>query len=189
MGLLQRKTLVEQLSHKSGRWHVSDQKGDVTWVSNNEEHDRQIIGVRSSDSMDVIRFSANFPMRFNLERSPSGVFARLLLRNAFLRWSSWTLEIAESCEAAAYLHACMPKSVVDATLFDGICQEMRKEIGSFRKELYDKFRYDLGQPPARGPAPADPDIRFVEPAPPALGSVSYQIRARVAGTPKQLPKG
>jgi len=145
-----------------------------------------VIGVRESDKLEFVKFSGSLRMRFSLERPPSGLFARLLMRNSFLQYPAWAVEIRESCEAMPYLFASVHRLLMDAKLFHTICDQIHHELDLMDKELHDKFRYDVERPVATGHAASDPDIRFIEPAP---TSVSNQIRARVMGAPKQLPSG
>jgi hypothetical protein len=188
MHLFPRRDLVKQLCRTSGRWLIADREGDHYWIATNDGRARRLIDVRSSDKYAFIKFNAVFPVRFSLERTPSGLFARLLLRSNALVYSSWLVSIWDSCEATTYLHAIMPTSAMDARLFDAICTEMDGEIRGFHTELNDKFSYGIGRPAAGhgGYSQDVPDIRFVEPAP---ENISQQIRARVINGPKHLPNG
>jgi hypothetical protein len=43
-----------------------------------------------------------------------------------------------------YLSASVPRTALDAWLFQEVCTEIASEIRDFHKELHDKLYYDLG---------------------------------------------
>ena len=91
-----------------------------------------------------VLFQSWLPIRFSLERPPAGLFARVLLRGHPLNWSAWQMSIGGSCEACLYVSASVPRTALDARLFQEVCTEIANEIRGFHQELHDKFAYDLG---------------------------------------------
>jgi hypothetical protein len=45
---------------------------------------------------------------------------------------------------AGYLSASVPRTALDAWLFQEVCTEIASEIRDFHQELHDKVYYDLG---------------------------------------------
>lgn len=169
-----RETLIERLCRQSGgQWRIHRRDFDEYGVRNPANSRCELILIRHREGLDSVIFQSIFPMRFSLETPPAGLFARLLMRNFDCLYAYWTLTIGQSCEACPYLVARVPTASLDGRLFDQVCREIMNELLAFRQELYDKFRYDLGdrQWPAADTAVqkgslangADPGIRFLGP--------------------------
>jgi hypothetical protein len=135
--------LIQQLCRKTG-WGLLGQEAGRYQVRSRGTHSPVSIEVCYSERQVNVLFQAWFPIRFSLEKRPSGLFARVLLRNHPLHWSSWQMSIGGSCEACLYLIASVPRTALDAGLFQEVCTEIANELRDFHQELHDKFLYDLG---------------------------------------------
>ena len=136
--------LVERLCEESGKWLIASRLGDRYSVVNADRMTQRFIDVRTCEEMAFVKFTAEFPVRFSLDREPRGLFARVLMRCIPLHFANWRLDIGESCEAVLYLFASQPRAAMDARLFNAICQEMVQELRDFHTELVEKFRYGGG---------------------------------------------
>jgi hypothetical protein len=147
--------LIEGLCHESG-WVLTGREVDRYQVRSGDHRSNVYIELRHSDSYRNIVLQSWFPIRFSLEKPPSGLFARVLLRSSSLTWSSWSLNIGPNCDAALVVGASLPVAGMNAALFCNVCEEMAGEIRGFRQELYEKFAYDLGdgRMPMMAPGPA-----------------------------------
>lgn len=181
MKLRRQEELIPKLCRESGRWLVSGRDGgDCYQVRTAGSDTIRYIDVRHQDDVRSVKFSATFPVRFPLENTPSGLFARLLLRSVSLHHSHWLIEIWESCEALPYLVARQPAAVMTPALFNAICREMVDELLGFQQELRDKFQGDFvrrhgGMGSA---APSGPEVRLAEPvALPTAAEAMQQIRS------------
>lgn len=135
---------IERLCYESG-WLLVSQENDVCVVRSGDHTSQVRVQVRWSPRFLNVVFWARFPVRFSLEREAPGLNARLLMRNRDLHWSSWTMELGESCEACPYVTASVPPEGLSAELFGHVCQEIVGEINAFHAELHSKFAYGLGQ--------------------------------------------
>jgi hypothetical protein len=135
--------VIERLCRETGWGFIGQEAG---------RHQVQSRGTRSPVAIDVcygerqvnVLFQSWFPIRFSLEKPPAGLFARVLLRSHALNWSAWQMSIGGSCEACLYLSASVPRTALDACLFQAVCTEIAEELRQFHVELHDKFAYDLG---------------------------------------------
>lgn len=107
---------------------------------------------------------AALPLRFPLDKTPSGLFARMLLRNVGLKFCHWNFDRRGGFEASAYLHAQWPTAGMTPEFFGSLCRGMAEEVSGFHQELRDKFLGD-GSPTVRPAAagPDTPDICFLGP--------------------------
>jgi hypothetical protein len=138
VGFLKRETLVEQRARQGG-WHLLRRTGDNYLLRFADDDVTRLVAVKHGDGSHFVRFSAKFPILFSLDRTPHGLFGRLLLRNGDLELSTWHMDIAEHCEAQIYLCSQWPVEVVTSAFFDAVCHELVGEIRSFHQELRDKF--------------------------------------------------
>jgi hypothetical protein len=179
MKLFRRDDLVTRLCRESGRWFITGREGDSYDLRSNDAAAIRFLSVRHRPDVDYVMFNAALPLRFPLDRTPSGLFARMLLRNVGLKYCHWNMDLRGSLEAVAYLHAQWPILGMTAGFFDSLCREMTEEIRGFHQELRDKFQGDMTRPAAStpGPAAAGPDVRFVEPVQQSrtAGSVHEQL--------------
>ena len=167
--LFKRKTLVEQLAKQAG-WPISSHCGGHYTVLSADQGPARQVNVRYMESTGFLRFYADFPIRFSTERTPDGLYARVLLRSSSLGKCHWLLDIDYSCEAQPYLFAQWPAAVVTPKFFNAVCQEMVNELRAFHQELRDKFAYSVGSgamPPVKPQAwlsapPPGKGIRFME---------------------------
>lgn len=153
---------IPVLCRRSG-WMVVQRQADRYWVRSCTDSAGATLRLSNGSGRHYICFHGDFPVRFSLERPPSGLFARLLMRNLDLLVSGWCLNIHASCEAQLYLMAQLPVAGMTPELFGTVCQEIAGELDGFHQELREKFKYGLGgiAPPA-APAAAADDIRFIE---------------------------
>lgn len=181
MAIRRKQELIPELCRASGWPLVAQECGRYT-VASNDTRGRRYIVVKSREPVSNVVFTATFPIRFSLEKTPQGLFARLLLRSVSLRYCAWVMDIMDSCEGQPYLAASVPAAALDARLFGDICREMVAELHSFHQELRDKFQGDMarcpmgqGGParPARGYTVPDPGIHDIEPV---QVSVTERIR-------------
>jgi hypothetical protein len=136
------KTQIERLCDKSRKWMVlSYDKLDHYRLRTTSSRTVYEICVRHHPQRQSTRFQCWLPIRFSLENPPSGLFGRLLLRSWELAWSSWNINILQSCEASACVTCLVPRAALDIGLFDDICTEQSEEVAAFHKELRDKFNY------------------------------------------------
>ena len=158
-----REDFITRLCRETG-WLVLGQEGDLYTVRSSGPQGVRHLGVRHRHGGGWIKFTAEFPIRFPLDRTPSGIFARLLLRGHALKYSHWRMELWGDFEALPFLLAQWPDSVMTASFFDATCREMDGEIHGFHQELRDKFQGNMTRP--AGPAsagPETPDIRYLGP--------------------------
>lgn len=170
MGFFQREPLIPRLCRESGRWLMFARQGDRYWVQATDQKSIVDICVRDTGSTPSVLFQTWFPVRFSLEKPPSGLFARLLERNLDLHFTAWGMAIGNSCEACLTVAGRAPRAVLGAALFDVVCGEIRDEINGFQGELHEKFRYSMGTPVANPVVSArvvsDPGIRYLDGAAP-----------------------
>jgi hypothetical protein len=162
MNLFERRPLIEQIVAKSPAWQILRRDGDMHRITSADSGSLTPIVVRAPKQRPFVVFNAFLPIRFSLERTPQGLFARLLFRSNALGLSSWNMDIAESCEALPYLFAQVPRDSLTPFLFDLICREMTEEIRSFRQELRDRFSYGIG-PVGGGVHQPSAEVQYIEP--------------------------
>jgi hypothetical protein len=171
--MLRRKTEIERLCRRSGKWAVIefDRVDRYQVRTTTARHLCEVTVRHVSGKRACTRFQCWLPVQFSLQNPPSGLFGRLLMRSWDLRWSAWHINIADSCEASACLSVLIPNAALDARLFDDICREMTEEVLSFHRELRDKFNYHVAAASVRQPGTAGvpmirpggstPDIRYL----------------------------
>ncbi len=135
--------VIESLCRKIG-WVVTRREADIYQVRSGDHQTNVYIEVRYNERSPNVVFQSFFPIRFSLENPPAGLFGRVLLRSASLTWTSWALNIGETCDAQLCVNAGLPTTALDAGLFGKVCEEIAAEIRGMRQELHDKFSYDLG---------------------------------------------
>lgn len=135
---------IERLCHESG-WLLVSRENDIYTVRSGDHTVQQNVYVRWNPRLRNVLFQGFFPVRFSLEREAPGLNARLLMRNRDLCWSSWAMDIGQSCEACLHVAASLPPENLDARLFGRVCQEIVGEINAFHAELRSKFQYSVGQ--------------------------------------------
>jgi hypothetical protein len=112
-----RREMIPRLCEESGRWVViSSEAGDYR-VRNADGRATVYINVYQRPGTCDTLFQANFPIRFSLEREPAGLFARVLMRNFSLKFSSWMMYIGESCEACLILAGRVPTVALEVAWF------------------------------------------------------------------------
>lgn len=189
--------LIPRLCHESGRWLMVRREGDRYIVQARDHRAVHEISVRDNGNTYTVLFQGWFPVRFSLDNPPSGLFARLLLRNMELHFSAWAIAIGGSCEACPTVAALVPRRSLDAALFNTVCHEIRDELIAFHNELHAKFRYDA---PPYSPAPpvgggggsGQAEVRFIEPEPstalPAAAEAWRMIQGHAGSVRYRLPK-
>ncbi len=158
-----REDFITRLCRETG-WLMIGREGDLYAVRSAGSGGVRLIDVRHTQGGGWVKFTAQFPVRFPLDRTPSGLFARLLLRSRALKHSHWLMDLWGGLEALPYLYGQWPESVMTASFFDATCREIDGEIRGFHQELRDKFQGDMTRP--AGPASAGPDtpeIRYLGP--------------------------
>lgn len=143
MSLFRRKDLIESLCQHNG-FVLTERDAERYLIRLGGPRPRQFITVQYREDFSSVVFQGWFSVRFSLERESQGLFARVLMRNFELRWPSWAMSIGESCEACLCLVARIPAASINGPLFGQVCREMIEELDAFRKELANKFRYDIG---------------------------------------------
>jgi hypothetical protein len=165
------EALIPRLCRESGRWLVIGQQADLYRVRANDHKPIVEIDIRCPGGGPAVLFQAWFPVRFRLDNPPSGLFARLLLRNIDRGFAKWSMVIGQSCEACLTISGLVPLRALVASLLDCVCGEIRDEILGFQAELHEKFSYFVPPPaqgtPAYGTAGAVTEIEYAEPAMPA----------------------
>ena len=156
-----REDLITRLCRKTG-WLLLGRQEDLYTVRSPGPAGVQLIAIRHRHRGRV-KFTAGFPVRFPLDRTPPGLFARLLLRSRDLKHSHWLMDLWGGLEALPYLHGRWPESIVTAAFFDAVCRELDAEIRGFHQELRDRFRGDMTPPAGPHSGPCDPGIRYIEP--------------------------
>lgn len=150
--MLRRRDPIDRLCRKSGNWVMTEVEANYRhWVTHRRDRADYPVMVLHGSHHTSTRFQCWLPVRFPLANPPSGLFGRLMLRSWDLNWSSWVLNIGESCEAKACVTALVPNRALDTNLFNIICQEQVEEVSGMHKELRDKFQYSgqfRGGPPA-----------------------------------------
>lgn len=144
--LFRRKDRITRLCRQTGKFVVADyEKPASYWVRSTGAYGTMYRTVVVDDGKPTrTRFQTFLPVGFPLDRPPSGLFARLLMRSWDLRWSAWVVNILDSCEARACVTVLVPSVALDAGLFTEICHEQIQEVAAFHKELRDKFNYAAG---------------------------------------------
>jgi hypothetical protein len=201
-----RKDLVKTFCRKNGNWLIIGREGDRYELCSNDHRAVRYLTVRHQPKIHYIKFSSALPLQFPLDRTPSGLFARMLLRNLELHYCHWNMDLGGSYEARPFLCAQWPVLGMTKTFFESVCREMTEESHGFLQELRDKFQ-GAGTPAggyqgaAAPQAPdvryrePDPDIRFADPGPvirhtgPVPQSVSHEIRARMLEDRTRRPHG
>jgi hypothetical protein len=135
--------LVSRLCRDTG-FVLTGREADRYQVRSGDHSPPVYIELRYSERRPNVIFQAWFPVRFSLEKPPTGLFGRVLLRNTSMTWAAWGMSIGQSCEACLYVTAASPRRAMDSRVFNAICQEMTGEIRAFHEELHSKFAYDLG---------------------------------------------
>ena len=161
MRVFGREDFVTRMCRLSGRWTITGREGDGYDLRSNDARAVRYLSARHRPGVDYVMFHAALPLRFPLDRTPSGLFARLLLRNAGLQFCHWNLDLRGGFEASAYLHAQWPVPGMTPEFFDSLCRELTEEVRGFHQELRDKFLGD-GSPSVRL-ATGGPDVRHVGP--------------------------
>jgi hypothetical protein len=137
------RSLIERLCQETG-WGLLGQEAGRYQVRSRDTDSPVAIEVCYGERQVNVLFQSWLPIRFSLERPPAGLFARVMLRGHTLNWSGWQMSIGGSCEACLYLSASVPRTALDAGLFQEVCTEIADELRDFHLELHDKFAYDLG---------------------------------------------
>jgi hypothetical protein len=138
------ESLIEWSARLSG-WAMYSHRGDFYTIQSRDcPGDAKFVTVNYRDGDGYVKFSSIFPLRFSLERTPQGLFARLMLRTVSLHWAAWAMDIQQACEAQPYLVGIWPTETMTPRLFNMICLEMVGEIRSMQQELRDKFSYGVG---------------------------------------------
>ena len=148
----------------TGQWIVVGREGDSYELRSDDRRTVRTLSVRHRPDADYLMFQAALPLRFPLDRTPSGLFARMLLRNVGLKYSHWNLDLRGSFEASAYLSAQWPKPGMTPGFFASLCREMVDEAAGLHQELRDSFRGERSA--AARPVGAVPDsdgIHFLGP--------------------------
>jgi hypothetical protein len=135
--------LIERLCRQTG-WVLTGREADRYQVRSGDHRPPIYIELRYSERAPNIVLQSFFPIRFSMEKPPSGLFARVLMRGTALSWASWGLSIGPNCDAALVVSAGLPRAGLSAALFRDVCEEIAGEIRGFRQELHDKFAWDLG---------------------------------------------
>jgi hypothetical protein len=147
--------LIERLCDETG-WVLAGREADLYRVRSGDHRAPVYIDIRYSEQYCNAVFQSWFPVKFSLEQPPAGLFGRVLLRSIYLRWASWEMSAGRSCEACLVLSACLPVAGMHADLFRPVCEEIATEIRRLRRELHDKFAYDLGEDPTPMTAAGEP---------------------------------
>jgi hypothetical protein len=138
------ESLIEWSARLTG-WAIYSRKGDFyTIQSRDVPGAERLVVVNYRDGDSSVKFICHFPVRFPLDRTPQGLFARLLMRSVTLCWSAWAMDIHQSCEGQPYLVGIWPVEAMTPRTFNTICLEMVREVRSFHQELRDKFSYGVG---------------------------------------------
>lgn len=176
-----REDLIERLCRESGVWAVSHTEPGRYVVIANDHTRRRDVHIRWRPTAYSVQFQCWLELTFPLDRTPSGLFARVLMRNFETSWGAWFVSLGRSMEAHLCCAAGVPVSAVDVGLFDHVCRELTNEVNGFSRELADKFAYDPGQPiRSAGPPPAagpDDGIRWID-SPPGETSRPYRLPGR-----------
>ena len=115
--------LIDRLCRDAG-WVVTGREVDRYEVRSADHRKNVYIELRYDERHPNIVFQSWFGIRFSMERPPSGLFARVLLRGTSLCWASWRLHLGQSCEACLAVSASLPRSAMNAGLFRDVCEEM-----------------------------------------------------------------
>ena len=171
--------LIEECCRETGPWRISHREGDRYVLRLDDHRPLQHVQVRYSSRMQHIPFQSWLSVRFPLDRTPSGLYGRLLLRSFERIYASWVMNISGSCEAYLGVVARIPASALTPALFDRVGRELLDEVFSFHQELRDKFQGDMGQT-VRTSDPMENDITFIDDAPqtPLPAHVRYPLPLR-----------
>lgn len=178
MNLFRRNDLIRKLCKGTGRWIVIGQEGDVYDLRSNDASRVRHACVRWRADVQFIMFQAYLPLRFPLDRTPSGLFARMLLRNMDVSFAHWHMDLRGSAEAVAYLAGQWPLAGMTPKFFDAVCREMTDEVHAFHQELREKFRGTTPWTTVAGFQGYAAEAHVNEPVP---ESISGQIRSRMLG--------
>ena len=159
--------------------------------------------MRHQPKIHYIKFSSALPLQFPLDRTPSGLFARMLLRNLELHYCHWNMDLGGSYEARPFLCAVAGPGDDQDFLRIGMPRNDRGEprfpSGAARQVQ------GAGTPAGGyqgGTAPQAPDVRYREPDPdirfadpglvirhtgPVPQSVSHEIRPACWKTVPAVP--
>lgn len=166
----QEPDLIDRLCRECGHWMLASCELDSHRIRSVTRPMIQHINVRYMEGQPSLIFQLFYPVRFSLENPPSGLFARLLLRNHSLYYAMWAMNIVQSCEAGIEVAARLPRQGVDASLFHAVCSELADEAEGFDRELKSKFNYSPGPMPPATPVSgygtlgqAGPDVRYIGP--------------------------
>ena len=121
---------IERLCRQSG-WLLVSREHDRYVVRSGDHTAQHEVHIRWNPSFANTVFQGWFPIRFSLEREAPGLYARLMLRNRDLHWSSWTMDLGGSCEACTYVAASLPTESLNARLFGSVCREIAGEAQRF----------------------------------------------------------
>ena len=164
MQLFAREDFVTRMCRLSGRWAVIGREGDSYDLRSDDTRAVRYLSVRHRPDVGYVMFHAALSLRFPLDKTPSGLFARMLLRNVRLKFCHWNLDLRGSFEASAYLNAQWPTPGMTHEFFGSLCREMAEEVSGFHQELRDRFRGDWSPvAPTESAGPDTPEIRFVGP--------------------------
>ena len=145
MGILNRKNAIARLCEETGNFAFLKAEGVTHYVVPNGPQRRHRLEIKHDARFENVTLQGFFPIRFSLEKTPSGLFARVLMRSFELHFASWCVIMTESCEAGLCVRACVPRAALDSRLLDRVCTEIIDELEGFQKELREKFAYTPGQ--------------------------------------------
>ena len=137
-----RKSLIQKLCERSGvHFRFRDGPCFHVYQPGQRRGDYTAIKVVYQPHHVWTKFTCLLPVRFPLDRTPDGLFARAMIRSLSLGYTHWLIEIAERCDASLYLLANTPTEWLTPRLFGEICKEMGDEAESFHQEIQDRFNY------------------------------------------------
>src|SRR5262245_54190610 len=93
---------IAELARQTGQWAVvRRQEPGLYWLRTTSGGRPYEVSVRHPRGGRFTRFQTWLPVGFPLDRTPNGLFARLMMRSWDLVWGAWVVNILEACEARA----------------------------------------------------------------------------------------
>jgi hypothetical protein len=143
--MFDRKCQVQKWCDQTGvHFRHADGPDALVFHEGEREGSTTSITITHHDKRAWTTFRCNLPVRFPLDRTPDGLFARAMMRSIPLGYARWHMDILECTEATLYLWAYVPSGWMTPGIFAKVCDEMATEMRSFHKEIRDRFNW-LGQ--------------------------------------------